>query len=164
MNAEKLLEKIETTLGGDAPTDQDLLRVLDTALEGFSCVVGTLHELDADSQLLKLRAQLGTTGARVAQGASTADVLGFVRGVQNDAPPPPGPMALQIPAEFGGRPLVTPALVDYAHRYGVQVHVWTVNDPDEMTRLLDLGIDGLISDFPRRVGRVVAERAAAPPP
>lgn len=59
MNAAELLEKIETTLGEGAPSDQDLLRVLDTALEGFSCVVGTLHELDADSQLLKLRAQRG---------------------------------------------------------------------------------------------------------
>lgn len=59
MNAAELLEKIETTLGESAPSDQDLLQVLDHALEGFSCVVGTLHELDADSQLLKLRAQRG---------------------------------------------------------------------------------------------------------
>jgi glycerophosphoryl diester phosphodiesterase len=45
----------------------------------------------------------------------------------------------------------TPALFDGARRHGVPVHVWTVNDPAEARRLLDLGASGLFSDYPERL-------------
>ena len=52
----------------------------------------------------------------------------------------------RCPSGVGRLRLVTPALVARAHRAGVEVHVWTVNDPADMTRLLDLGVDGLVTD------------------
>ena len=54
--------------------------------------------------------------------------------------------ALQIPARVQGARILTRAHVSAAHRAGKQVHVWTVNDPDEMERLIAMGVDGLVSD------------------
>jgi len=47
------------------------------------------------------------------------------------------------------------------HEQGKGVFVWTVNRPAEMRRLLDMGVDGLISDYPAVLRRVVEERLAA---
>ena len=67
---------------------------------------------------------------------------------------PPG-LALQIPTRFGDIELVTPETVSAAHRLGLEIHVWTINDEAQMERLLALGVDGLMSDFPGRLRRVV---------
>lgn len=116
----------------------------------------------ADDELMALlRRRLRETGLRPAVGACTGDVVGFVRAVADATPPPPDPMALQIPAEFAGRPLVTPELVRAAHAHEVQIHVWTVNEPDEMHRLLDLGVDGLVTDFPGRLAELISARRGA---
>jgi glycerophosphoryl diester phosphodiesterase len=56
------------------------------------------------------------------------------------------------------RRLVTRELVQTAHRLGVRVVPWTVNDADEMTRLLDLGVDGLVTDDVALARQVVAAR------
>ncbi len=112
-----------------------------------------------DGTMADLRAHLAATGVRTAVGASAGDVLAFVRAALAGELPPPGPMALQVPPGFGARALVTPAFVAHAHTHGLVVHVWTINDPAEMERLLDLGVDGVMSDFPGLLAEVVARRA-----
>jgi len=54
--------------------------------------------------------------------------------------------AVQIPARVGSLSTVTPALLSRYHRAGLEVHVWTVNDPAEMRRLIDAGVDGIVTD------------------
>ncbi|MGH9680046.1 MAG: glycerophosphodiester phosphodiesterase [Candidatus Acidiferrales bacterium] len=53
--------------------------------------------------------------------------------------------------------LVTPALVKKAHDAGLQVVTWTINEPEQMLRLMDAGVDGIMTDFPDRLVRVVHE-------
>lgn len=73
---------------------------------------------------------------------------------------PPTTIALQVPASAGRLPVVTRRSVGLAHRLGLQVHVWTVNEAAEMHRLLDLGVDGLISDRADTLSQVLTSRAA----
>jgi glycerophosphoryl diester phosphodiesterase len=54
--------------------------------------------------------------------------------------------ALQIPERRGVVRVVTRRLIDAAHRAGVEVHVWTVNDPEDMRRLVTAGVDGIVTD------------------
>ena len=57
----------------------------------------------------------------------------------------PAPCA-QVPTHFGDTEVVTPAFVEEAHRRHIQIHVWTIDEADEMERLLDLGVDGIMTD------------------
>ena len=63
---------------------------------------------------------------------------------------------LQVPARSGLTPIVTRRFVQHAHRAGVAVKVWTVNDEREMRRLLAYGVDALITDHPDRACRVLS--------
>lgn len=53
---------------------------------------------------------------------------------------------LQLPPRIGSLAVITPALVQAAHATGRQVHAWTVNDPAAMRALLDIGVDGIVTD------------------
>lgn len=67
--------------------------------------------------------------------------------------------AAVVPERKGLVRIVTGRFVDRAHRDGLGVHVWTVNRPDRMRALLAMGVDGLLSDAPARVRRILEERA-----
>ncbi|MHB8328508.1 MAG: glycerophosphodiester phosphodiesterase [Acidimicrobiales bacterium] len=85
----------------------------------------------------------------IATSAGTLQTAMFIRAVrQGEEPPPMSHVALQVPAARGDFVIVDEAFVDAAHAHGLAVHVWTVNDEEEMARLVDLGVDGIISDRP----------------
>lgn len=72
--------------------------------------------------------------------------------------------AVQMCEAWEGRQMLTPRLVRELHRRGIHVHVWTVNDEADMHRLLDWGVDGIMSDYPDRLARVLHVRAGRPLP
>ena len=69
-----------------------------------------------------------------------------------------GADCVQVPRRRGRVPIVTARFVDTAHRARLPVHVWTVNDESPMHDLLDLGVDGIMTDRPRLLCDVLAAR------
>ncbi len=74
----------------------------------------------------------------------------------------PVPDTLQVPTSYrvSGRNItvLTPRFVRAAHSLGVRVDVWTINEPDEMARLLDMGVDGIMTDYPDRLLELMRAR------
>lgn len=89
------------------------------------------------------------TRGRVATSATPAEVVAFrllPSGRLADLVTRHRVAALQIPHRRHGVLIASPGLVRRAHRAGRHVHVWTIDDPDEMNELLDRGVDGLMTD------------------
>jgi len=72
----------------------------------------------------------------------------------------PSGICLQVPARRGPLAVVTPRFLRRAHALGLQVHVWTIDDPVEMNQLLDLGVDGIITDRTDLLRDVLVERGS----
>lgn len=103
-------------------------------------------------------------GYRGPWGASRSQLLPFalLHRTPLSALYTPAADALQVPQRWPldgrGRDVVTPRLMHEAHRRNLPVHVWTVDDVEAMHRLLDLGVDGIQTDRPDRLARVLHER------
>jgi len=80
------------------------------------------------------------------------------------SPYTPGADVLQVPERWKGLRVVTPRFVREAHRLNLPVQVWTVDDEADMRRLLDWGVDGVQTDRPDVLARVLSERGSRPPP
>jgi glycerophosphoryl diester phosphodiesterase len=70
----------------------------------------------------------------------------------------PAGAALQVPPSYDGFEVVTAQFVAAAHALGLEVHCWTINEEAEMERLLDLGVDGIMTDTPARAAAVLRRR------
>lgn len=70
--------------------------------------------------------------------------------------------AAQVPAGFGSVRLITPSFIAAAHQRGIAVHAWTINRRSEMVRLLELGVDGIITDEAELLRAILLERGQWP--
>jgi len=98
------------------------------------------RRLAAVRELPGVATSVGRAGALPAIIGARLGWTGLVRRVLRDV------QAVQFPVSQSGLRVITRRSVATFRAVGVEVHVWTVNDPAEMTRLLDLGVDGLITD------------------
>ena len=115
----------------------------------------------SDERLARLR---GLLGDRLCSAAGPGEIsrlvaASHVPGLRGRTTTPPY-RCVQVPVRHQGVEVVTLAFVDAAHRRGVQVHVWTIDEPDEMHRLLDLGVDGIMTDRPSVLRGVLEARGA----
>jgi len=135
----------------DPPIVTDVLRVIRRLDAQHRVLLAAEH----DSIMQQIRPLAGD----IATSFSAAEIADFVGRLQAgglDDYQPSG-RALQIPPSFSDIELVTPESVAAAHRCGLEMHVWTINDPSEMQRLLALGVDGIMSDLPG-LARVVVDQ------
>jgi glycerophosphoryl diester phosphodiesterase len=96
--------------------------------------------------------------------AGTLATYAFWAAVQSGSPTPDavsGRVALQVPADFEGTVVVDAPFVERAHDAGLAVHVWTIDDPSEAARLVDLGVDAIMTDCPTPIATVLTDRAVA---
>jgi glycerophosphoryl diester phosphodiesterase len=63
-----------------------------------------------------------------------------------------------VPVQQGPLTVTNAAFVERAHALGLAVHVWTIDEADEIRRLLDLGVDGIMTDKPEVLRTVFQER------
>jgi glycerophosphoryl diester phosphodiesterase len=98
-------------------------------------------------------------GPRLATSYGVRGVLGLrLRSLHIPAPLRAGAVCAQVPVEQRGVRVVDERFVRTAHARGLQVHVWTINDPERMTALLDLGVDGIMTDHLETLRAVLTER------
>ncbi|MFI1537858.1 glycerophosphodiester phosphodiesterase [Streptomyces anandii] len=98
-------------------------------------------------------------GPRLATSYGTRGVLGLrLRSWGVPAALRRSAVAAQVPVSQSGVPVVDPLFLRAAHARGLHVHVWTVNEPKRMHRLLDLGVDGIMTDHIDTLREVMEER------
>ena len=102
-------------------------------------------------------------GPRLATSCGPREVLAL-RAAAAKLPvrlPPPSVVAAQVPLTFRGIPVLSPAFVDIAHQRGISVHVWTIDDEQTMRSLIEMGVDGIVTDRPSILRTVLTKRTAA---
>ena len=108
------------------------------------------------------------TRGEVATSASLREAARFYACYLFDVPCRPDYEALQIPVRLRSSwprfQLDSPEFVEFAHRHGLAVQYWTIDDPATMKRLLAAGADGIMTNHPARAAAVIAERAQAARP
>lgn len=110
-----------------------------------------LTSFSDETRLRALRAASGIGGSLHATSPGRSGIIRLltaltVRSRRRISAALEGIEALQIPIRQGPLPVLTPRLVSEAHRHGVEVHIWTVNDPERMRALIGLGVDGIVTD------------------
>jgi len=96
----------------------------------------------------------------VATSASPSEVSRFLAlskaGLGDSYSPPM--QALQVPENLGSLQVVSKEFVETAHRRNLKVHVWTINETADMQRLIEMGVDGIMTDYPDRLLKLLGRR------
>ena len=125
----------------DPPYEEAVARCLRAHGRGDDVIVASFN----DASTAAFRA----VAPEFATSAGTLGVAEFWRAAHAGEPLATVPyVALQVPVQTSGVTVCDEVLVAAAHEAGVAVHVWTVDDPGEMARLIELGVDGIITDVP----------------
>ena len=145
---------IKQTAPAVEPYEEALARTLREHGRIDDVIVASFHDA-ATAAFRTFAPEIGTS-------AGVGAVASFWQAAHDGSPLPDLPhVALQVPHHAGGAVVCDEVLVEAAHRSGMAVHVWTVDDADEMADLVDMGVDGIMSDVPSVLAGVLASLGAA---
>ncbi len=145
---------IKQTAPAVEPYEEKLAAALRSHGRADGVIVASFNDLATDA--------FRTFAPEVATSAGTMAVAAFWRAAHTGDPLPPMPhVALQVPVETGGVTVLDEILLAAAHRQGLAVHAWTIDDRDEMERLVAMGVDGIMSDVPSVLAAVLRDHAAS---
>jgi glycerophosphoryl diester phosphodiesterase len=132
-----------------------------------AAVMGVIRDAGAEERTLVVSNRHGVvrrfrklSGGQISTGASRREIRDFylLSRLRLECLVRPPYDALQVPVDYRGIPLATPRFLEAAHSRDVRVDVWTINDPGEMRRLFDLGVDVIMTDRPETLASVLEER------
>ncbi|MFQ5968575.1 MAG: glycerophosphodiester phosphodiesterase [Acidimicrobiia bacterium] len=103
------------------------------------------------------------TGGRVATSTSRGEIGAFWLMSRNHRGLRLAGIALQVPMYYGPMTVVDRSFVEAAHTVGKQVHAWTIDDGAEMSLLLDMGVDGIMTNRPDTLKKLLIARGAGGP-
>ncbi len=153
MRLEELLEALPSArITVDVKEDASVPALI-AALERTQAYERVIVSSFSGRRLARVRRHLPVRTA-----ASPAEVWALVRALRSQRLIQAEADSIAIPMRLGRWRLLTPDLVDHAHRCGLQVHVWTINDEQTMGDLIDLGVDGIMTDRPTLLKQVVNSR------
>lgn len=163
------IEKYRVDGTDPIPKLTDLLEAMPDAFFNIDCKADTalqplIRDLAAHNLLdracigsfsdRRLRAIREEFGHRVCTSAGPREVTAITVGA---GVKPDGPNCLQIPMRQGPINLASQRFIKRAHRLGLPVHYWTIDDPEHMHRLIKNGADGIMTDHPKRLRSTLSE-------
>ena len=142
--------EIKATAPDTQPYEQELAALLEEFGRGEDTIVVSF--LDHAVEVFK------SYSSEVSTATGTGQTALFWASSQGPLPGAPNPRhhALQVPIVFNGVTVVTPEFVEKAHANDLAVHVWTINTAEEMQWLIDIGVDGIMTDRPSLLEEVLA--------
>jgi len=133
------------------PYEELLYKELQRLERTSSVIVASFHD-DAIQKFRSLAPEVATSAAT---NETSAFFFSMLEGGELKVPPV---CSFQVPETFGDITVVNEQFIESAHKSGVAVHVWTINDVASMSRLVDLGVDGVITDTPTPLSALLKER------
>lgn len=148
---DELLEEFpDARINIDAKTDR-VVQELGDVLERTDSLRRVCVGAFSDKRIVQLRRRFGPA---ICTSAGRVEIAVLVAlGVAS-----PQVLAAQVPVRMRGFPVLTERFIRMCHKRGIEIHVWTIDEPDEMDRLLDLGVDGIMTDVPATLKDVLSRR------
>ncbi len=139
------------------------IEIKDPRLKIEDDVLALLKKLGAEERVLiaaendEIMQRFRALNSNIPTSASHLEVFRIVQWAMTGIGEPPKTLAkaFQLPTEYSGIKLDRPELIALAHQLGIEVHYWTINDPLVAKKLLESGADGIITDAPDLISKIL---------